>query len=59
MTLVKAQLTSLSRTRPLTSLYRITEALLTGNERDRRRAREFVAKAKRIERGRIGAGGRP
>jgi hypothetical protein len=50
VTLAKARLASLSRLRTQRSLYLVAEVLLTGNERDRARAAEFIAKAKRIER---------
>jgi hypothetical protein len=49
MTLAKARLASLARLRKPSSLKAVAEALLRGNERDRARAAEFIAKAKRIE----------
>lgn len=50
MTTAKARIASLSRFRKPASLRAVAAALLLGNERDIRRAKEFAAKADRIER---------
>lgn len=55
MTLAKARIASLARSRSLSTLKQVAAALLTGNDRDQKRAAEFIAKAKRIERATLAA----